>query len=61
LSGENNVKELALEESMHSILSARLNAGTVHLGIAPKFEPSRMIRMKTGTKIKARELPEVEF
>lgn len=86
LSGENNKKEIALQESKRSILAAKLNAGTVHLGVAPKSEPSKMITMKlekkihTGKtikisersesalkltsaklKIKARELPEVEF
>jgi len=39
LSGENNIKELALKESKRSILEAKLNAGTVHLGVAPKSEP----------------------
>jgi phosphoribosyl 1,2-cyclic phosphodiesterase len=46
LSGENNIKELALKESKRSILDAKLNAGTVHLGVAPKSGPSRMISMK---------------
>ena len=46
LSGENNKKEIALKESKRSILSAKLNAGTVHLGVAPKSETSRLIRMK---------------
>ena len=46
LSGENNKKEIALKESKRSILAAKLNAGTVHLGVAPKSEPSRIIRMK---------------
>ena len=46
LSGENNKKELALNESKRSILSAKLNAGTVHLGVAPKSTPSRIIKMK---------------
>jgi phosphoribosyl 1,2-cyclic phosphodiesterase len=77
LSGENNKRELALKESKRSILAAKLNAGTVHLGVAPKSEPSRMISLKiekkiyadktetpafkSKLKIKARELPEVEF
>ena len=80
LSGENNIKELALKEAKRTILDAKLNAGTVHLGVAPKSEPSRMISMKISSyvhtekiekieksavkskiKIKARELPEVEF
>ncbi|MCL2099782.1 MAG: MBL fold metallo-hydrolase [Oscillospiraceae bacterium] len=72
LSGENNIKELALKESKRSILAAKLNAGTVHLGVAPKSAPSRMISMRINTekrvnagkiikKIKTRELPEVEF
>ena len=46
LSGENNEREIALKESKLSILGAKLNAGTVHLGVAPKSEPSRVIRMK---------------
>ena len=46
LSGENNNKELALKESKRSILSAKLNAGIVHLGVAPKSTPSRIIKMK---------------
>ena len=77
LSGENNKKELALKESKRSILAAKLNAGTVHLGVAPRSEPSRMIRMKLkaaledmynekvhtekAVKIRMREVPEIEF
>lgn len=46
LSGENNTREIALNESKKSILSAKLNAGTVYLGAAPKSSPSKMINMK---------------
>ena len=43
LSGENNTKELAVKESRKTILDARLNVGTVYLGVAPKSSPSKMI------------------
>jgi phosphoribosyl 1,2-cyclic phosphodiesterase len=43
LSGENNTKELAVKESKKSILDAKLNVGTVYLGVAPKSSPSKMI------------------
>ena len=46
LSGENNTKELALNESKKSILSAKLHAGTVYLGAAPKSSPSKMMNIK---------------
>jgi len=49
LSGENNTKEIALNESKKSILSARLHAGTVYLGAAPKSSPSKMINLKIET------------
>ena len=52
LSGENNTKELALNESKKSILSAKLNAGTVYLGAAPKSSPSKMINLKIKTEPK---------
>jgi len=44
LSGENNTKELAVKESRKKILEAKLNVGTVYLGVAPKSVPSKMIR-----------------
>ena len=47
LSGENNTKELAVKESKKSILEAKLNVGTVYLGVAPKSSPSKMINFKT--------------
>ena len=47
LSGENNTKELAVLESKKSILEAKLNVGTVYLGVAPKSSPSKMICFKT--------------
>ena len=46
LSGENNTKELAVKESKKSILDAKLNVGTVYLGVAPKSTPSKMISVK---------------
>ena len=46
LSGENNTKELAMHESKKSILAAKLNAGTVYLGVAPKSSPSKMMNIK---------------
>ena len=46
LSGENNTKELAVKESKTSILEAKLNVGTVYLGVAPKSAPSKMISVK---------------
>ena len=46
LSGENNTKELALQESKASILEAKLNVGTVYLGVAPRSAPSKMISVK---------------
>lgn len=46
LSGENNTKELAMHESKKSILSAKLNAGTVYLGVAPKSSPSKMMNIR---------------
>ena len=45
LSGENNTKELALREATKSILGAKLNVGTVYLGVAPKSSPSKMIKL----------------
>ncbi|MCL2814199.1 MAG: MBL fold metallo-hydrolase [Oscillospiraceae bacterium] len=47
LSGENNTKELAVKESKTSILEAKLNVGTVYLGVAPRSAPSKMISVKT--------------
>ena len=44
LSGENNTKELAVRESQKKILEAKLNVGTVYLGVAPKSSPSKMAR-----------------
>ena len=46
LSGENNTKELAVKESKTSILNAKLNVGTVYLGVAPKSSPSKVISVK---------------
>jgi len=48
LSGENNTKELAVKESRKTILEARLNVGTVYLGVAPKSLPSKMINLSVG-------------
>jgi len=45
LSRENNTKELALQESKTSILEAKLNVGTVYLGVAPRSSPSTMIHV----------------
>jgi phosphoribosyl 1,2-cyclic phosphodiesterase len=45
LSGENNTKELAVKESRKIILDAKLNVGTVYLGVAPKSNPSKMITL----------------
>jgi len=44
LSGENNTKELAVKESKKRIIEAKLNVGTVYLGVAPKLSPSKMIK-----------------
>lgn len=52
LSGENNTKELAVRESKKSILEAKLNVGTVYLGVAPKSSPSKMISFKTQTAVR---------
>ena len=49
LSGENNTKELAVKESRRTILDARLNVGTVYLGVAPKSLPSKMISLNMMT------------
>jgi len=46
LSGENNTKELAVKESKKNILEAKLNVGTIYLGVAPKSSPSKMISVK---------------
>jgi len=51
LSGENNTKELAVQESKKSILEAKLNVGTVYLGVAPKSSPSKMISVKIKTVV----------
>jgi len=50
LSGENNTRELAVRESKKSILDAKLNVGTVYLGVAPKSSPSKMVNFKMKTK-----------
>jgi len=50
LSGENNTKEIAVRESTKSILDAKLNVGTVYLGVAPKSSPSKMISVKVKTE-----------
>ena len=47
LSGENNTKELAVQESKKCILDAKLNVGTVYLGVAPKSSPSKTVSVKT--------------
>jgi phosphoribosyl 1,2-cyclic phosphodiesterase len=47
LSGENNTKELAVQQSKKSILESKLNVGTVYLGVAPKSTPSKMISVKS--------------
>jgi len=46
LSGENNTKELAVKESKRSIMEAKLNVGTVYLGVAPKSSPSKMVKSR---------------
>ena len=51
LSGENNTKELAVKESRKCILDAKLNVGTVYLGVAPKSSPSKMISVKIKTQL----------
>ena len=73
LSGENNTKELAVKESKMSILNAKLNVGTVYLGVAPKLSPSKMISVKIKRveqsekkitltqKIKYHEIPEIDI
>ena len=58
LSGENNTKELAVKESKKSILDAKLNVGTVYLGVAPKSTPSKMISVKIKTDINDTEKTE---
>jgi len=50
LSGENNTKELAVKESRKMILEAKLNVGTVYLGVAPKSNPSKMINLNINTE-----------
>ena len=50
LSGENNTNELAVRESKTSILEAKLNVGTVYLGVAPKSSPSKVISVKIKTE-----------
>ena len=47
LSGENNTKELAVNEAKKSILDAKLNVGTVYLSVAPKSSPSKMVKIRT--------------
>ena len=47
LSGENNTKELAVQQSKASILGAKLNVGTVYLGVAPRSAPSKMVSVKS--------------
>ena len=48
LSGENNTKELAVNEAKKSITEAKLNVGTVYLSVAPKTSPSKMVSVKTA-------------
>jgi len=50
LSGENNTKDLAVKEARKTILDARLNVGTVYLGVAPKSSPSKMIILNINTE-----------
>lgn len=45
LSKENNSREIAFAESKKSIVEARLNVGTIFLGVAPQFEPSQMLEI----------------
>ena len=61
LSGENNTKELAVKESKKSILDAKLNVGTVYLGVAPKSSPSKMISVKIKTENNTAEKPGVKI
>lgn len=43
LSNENNTREIAFAESRKSIVEARLNVGTIFLGVAPQYEPSQIL------------------
>jgi phosphoribosyl 1,2-cyclic phosphodiesterase len=45
LSGENNTKELAVNEAKKNIIDAKLNCGTVYLSVAPKSAPSKMVKI----------------
>ena len=45
LSNENNTREIAFMESKKIILEAKLNVGTIFLGIAPQYEPSELLEI----------------
>ena len=45
LSKENNTREIAFMESRKSIIEAKLNVGTIFLGVAPQFEPSQLLEI----------------
>ena len=47
LSNENNTREIAFAESRKSILEAKLNVGTIFLGVAPQYEPSQLLEINT--------------
>lgn len=51
LSNENNTREIAFATSKKSIMEAKLNVGTIFLGIAPQYEPSQILEIDIDTEV----------